>query len=233
MEAVNTAEIIAEMRANPALADELRAVLLSAELLDLPRRVHELDARVAALDARVAARLEALGDRLETLGELMMSIGTKLEHLADRADRQERDMSALKGIGLEQKVMRSLRGVLAKLVDRPRPLDPAAIDEIADRAVAAGMGYAEASDLSLADVVARGRLRDDGGEVIVVMEVSWRLDDSDLARVLRRTAVVSKAGLHPLGVVVDHDEPRSQELPMSLAAAGIRRVTLRERISIS
>ena len=80
---MNTLEIIEEMRANPALAEELRAVVLSRELLALPERMASVDDRLARL-LEVSERHEATLERLEATVERHEAILTRLLEVSER-----------------------------------------------------------------------------------------------------------------------------------------------------
>ena len=81
---MNTLEIIEEMNANPALVEELRAILLTREILELPKLVAGIDQR---LD-----RLAALAERHE---ERLDSIDQRLDRLAALAERHEETLAEL------------------------------------------------------------------------------------------------------------------------------------------
>ena len=88
---MNTLEIIEEMNTNPALAEDLRAVILTRDLLRLPADVATIDERLDKL-VQISARHE------ETLAQLVEST-KKLEettaHLAQTSQRHEVTLAQL------------------------------------------------------------------------------------------------------------------------------------------
>ena len=59
----------------------------------------------------------------------------------------------------------------------------------------------QAEDVSLADVIVRGRRRSDGAEVFLVVEVSWGVGLQDVERAARRAALLAHTGTPALPVV--------------------------------
>ena len=85
---MDTTEIIRQMRENPALAEEMRAVLLSEELLSLPMKVSQMDLRLTEQINKLAIRVEELATRLEELA-------TRVEELAEAQSRTEARLEEL------------------------------------------------------------------------------------------------------------------------------------------
>jgi tetrahydromethanopterin S-methyltransferase subunit G len=90
---VDTLEIIRQLRADPALADELRAVLLSQELLQLPERVGRVELQVAELrrelaemDARLTGRLDSVDQRFDSVDQRFDSVDQRFDSVDQRFD---------------------------------------------------------------------------------------------------------------------------------------------------
>jgi len=89
-------------------------------------------------------------------------------------------------------------------------------DELAallDAAVTQGqLAEDEADDLLQADVVVRGRRREDSTEVYLVVEVSWGVGLSDVQRAAERAALLARTGTPALPVVAGFwVSPEAQE----------------------
>ena len=87
-------DIIRQMREDPALADELRAVLLSQELLHLP----EVVALQGQTLARLTDRVDALTERMDALTERMDALTERMEALTERMEALTERMEALVGV---------------------------------------------------------------------------------------------------------------------------------------
>jgi hypothetical protein len=71
-----------------------------------------------------------------------------------------------------------------------------------DEAVARGaLSDAEAEAVIWTDLVVRGRRREDGADVVLVVEVSWGVGFRDVERAAERAALLTRAGLTVLPVV--------------------------------
>ncbi len=98
---MNTLEIIQEMNANPALADELRSVLLSKDLLSLPEHINKFDARFDTMDTRfdqVDVRLDTMDTRFDQVDVRLDTIDTSLGELKELGKKHENDLTELKKI---------------------------------------------------------------------------------------------------------------------------------------
>ncbi|MHB8263655.1 MAG: hypothetical protein ACYDGY_07895 [Acidimicrobiales bacterium] len=171
---MNTLEIIREMRQDPALAEELRAVVLSRELLKLPEVVAELSKTVAELSKTVAYLLEVVKRHEDDLGQLK---GFGFE------TKWNRDGTAYLGSRGFRKARLIVKDDLAELVDD-------APDEVRD-------------DVMLADAVHSATRKDDGSLVYIVAEVSVRMHRDDVERANRRAGALSSfTGKDCVAVVV-------------------------------
>ncbi len=86
---MNTLEIIEEMRINPALASELRAVLLSEELLSLPERMLAMERTLAEL-VEISKRHE---NTLAELVEISKRHENTLAELVEISKRHENTLA--------------------------------------------------------------------------------------------------------------------------------------------
>ncbi len=193
---MDATEIIRQMRENPALAEEMRAVLLSEELLSLPMKVSQMDLRLTEqinkLAIRVeelATRLEELATRVEELAEAQSRTEARVEELAEAQRRTEARLEELatrvEELAEAQKQANSAIGQLENNLG-------IAIEEAATVSVGAlarskgftALGPAKTLQLNgygEVDAVARLRLPD-GHEVAFVAEAKMRLRGDDVRR---------------------------------------------------
>jgi hypothetical protein len=224
---VDTLEIIRQLRADPALADELRAVLLSQELLQLPERVGKVELQVAELrrelaemDARLTGRLDSVDRRFDSVDQRLDSVDRRFDSVDQRLHTVEDGMAGLKGDDFERTVKENPRRYLSRLLEgavfvTPDDFDLHALD--AD----------EEHRLRQGDVIVRGRLRGSGEEVAAVVETAWVAHQDDLNKATRRAPLLARAsGLPVLPVVVSRDLPaavvieHAQQSGIALVLAG-------------
>lgn len=217
---MDTLEIIRQLRADPALADELRAVLLSQEFLQLPERIGrveleltELRRELVEMDARLTSRLDAVEGRLDAV-EGRLDVGDR------RLQNLEDGVSALKGDDLERKVKDNPRRYLGRVLEgavlvSPDDFDLSALD--AD----------EEQHLRDGDVIVRGRSGRSGPEVVALVETAWVAHQDDLDKATRRALLLARvSGLPALPVVVSRERPaavvieHAQQSGIALVLAG-------------
>lgn len=103
------------------------------------------------------------------------------------------DVGYLKGDNLERRYRERAGAYFDDLVRRARAVSTEALADLLDEAVEAGqLTPAERKDVLAADLVVRGRRRDDDAEVFLVVEVSTGIGLEDVARAARRAQVLSK-----------------------------------------
>ena len=182
----------------PEWRAELRRILLTDEILEMPRVLSAL----AAAQQRTDEVLQRLGARLEELAEAQGRTEARLEELAEAQRRTEtrvetltREVGDLKGILLESqhrdRPFQHFRGIVLKA--RTVPIEELAA--MTDAAVAEErLSEAEAEEIELADAVVRGRDRRTRENLHLVVESSWGVGEDDVRRAARRAALLANTG---------------------------------------
>jgi polyhydroxyalkanoate synthesis regulator phasin len=178
-------------------------------LAEAQRRTEEelrsLTARVDALTERV----DALTERVDTLAEAQRRTEEELRSLAARVDvlaesqrKMEIDLSDLKGDSLERRYREKAFAYFGQLVRRVHVLSPDEMARLIDQGVEKGIiSDEEADELSWVDAIVRGRRKEDGEEVYLVVEVSWGIGVGDVERAAERAEMLRKFGFNVLPVV--------------------------------
>lgn len=188
--------IIERLRQDPSLADELRSVLLTDELLRLPERF-------SAFVAEVRAFVEATNSRL---GRLEGDVGTIKEDVAvlkqDVAVLKQ-DVGMLKGGHFETKWLRHASGYLMRHgFFAAQPVDQVVLLAKVRGALSSGaLERSDVEDLLLADAVLLAERDSDGSDTYLVCEVSSRLHTDDIARASRRASVAARLDGTPAAAV--------------------------------
>jgi hypothetical protein len=174
---------------HPEWRADLRRLILSDELLALPQQMTHLTEQVSRLTAQLA-----------TLTEVVQRIGV--------------DVGRLKGDGLEVRyVLKSLPSV-TRLIRRPHTMSPEELDTLLEEAETRGLLAAEESEeITLADIVVRGRRRGTGAEVYLVAEISWGVGVDDVERAAKRAGLLAKTGVTTIPAVAgEWTTPEAQQL---------------------
>ncbi len=210
---MNTLEIIEEMRINPALASELRAVLLSEELLSLPERMLAMERTLAEL-VEISKRHE---NTLAELVEISKRHENTLAELVEISKRHDGRLGNISGNIYEERCRRYAVPVLSRISGGLRSihlLDRAELADRLDDLIDAGkMDFDTREDILLADIVATAKRRSDGEELWIVAEASVTLGASDVRRAKRRAAALGTAmGVNCLAAVISDIVPETLDL---------------------
>ena len=195
-------DLVQILEQHPEWRAELRRLVLTEDLLTLPQIVRELVEAQRRTEERVnqlTQQVEQLTHQVERLVEVQLRMGT--------------DVERLKGSDLERRYRERGHAYFSRLVRRAHVLSGDELISLLDEAVAGGQLSEEESDEILqADVVVRGRRREDGAEVYLVVEVSWGVGISDVQRASQRATLLSRTGTPTLPVVAGYwVTPEAQE----------------------
>jgi outer membrane murein-binding lipoprotein Lpp len=185
---------------------------LTARVDELAQRVEALTARVDALTARVdelAQRVDALAEAQRRTEENLSALTARVDELArglvtltQRVEALATRVGDLDGDAVERRYRERPFAYLWRIALGLEALSSRELDELLrEVAEAGGLTEGEEADVRLADAVFKGRRRDDGAEVVVVLEAAATLDAEDVERVLRRSAVLGR-GRRPVVPVV-------------------------------
>ncbi|MCM8750323.1 hypothetical protein NET02_14310 [Thermomicrobiaceae bacterium CFH 74404] len=172
-------------RTEAALAElAARQAETEARLATLTQRVEELAARQAETEATVAR----LAERMDQLTE-------QVSVLAERAGHLDTDVAELKQFHLEATYRVNGPAIFGgPEFRRPRVLSPTELDALLTDAVEAGtITWAERKAIMQADLVVRGRTPE-ADQLYLVVEVSWGVGTTDIARAIERAHLLRKAG---------------------------------------
>ncbi len=189
--------IIRQLRADPALADELRAALLSQEFLELPERTSKLEERMA----KVGERLLKLEERMAKVEERLLKLEERMAKVEERLLRVEDDLGELKGAQFEDRVRANPRRYLSRAVRGPVTTEPDDFD-------LSMLTEDDADYLRQVDAVVRGQLPASGEQVVAAVEASWRAHQDDLDKATKRAPLLARVSRLPvLPLVVSHEKP--------------------------
>jgi len=185
-------DMIRILEERPEWRDELRRLILSDELLELPAIVQ----RLAEAQSESEERIKELIAQVRELTRRVDELTAQMSALTGRVSSMAGDVGELKGIVLEQRYRDKAPAYFRELLRGIRLLSPREVSDLADRGVEEGrLSEEEAKDLVWADLVAKGRRREDGREAYIVVEVSWGIGVSDVERAARRAELLRRLGL--------------------------------------
>lgn len=107
----------------------------------------------------------------------------------------DHDLGELKDDILERRYRERAFAYFSPLVRRAHVVWGDELAALLEEAVEQGLLLQEEADeVALADVLVRGRRREDGTQVYLVVEVSWGVGISDVQRAGRRASLLAKTG---------------------------------------
>ena len=212
-------DILEALRGNPIWVEQMRAIILSEELLTLPERFErflrnefrplkektdkiEKDVEVLKADVKVLKEdVEVLKQDVAVLKEdvavLKQDVAILKQDVAilkQDVRGLKVDVNTLKGESFENKVRDRAPAFFGKLLRRTRVITTQDFVDALDDAVDAGLISDNDRDYALnADVVVRGKMKDSGKEVILVGEASVTVDLEDVERASKRAEITAKA----------------------------------------
>jgi hypothetical protein len=151
---------------------------------------------------RLEVTVQALAEAQRQTEQSMAQLADSHLHVERQGGRIEAEVGDLKGMTLEIRYRDRAFAYFARVVRRAHALSGDELLALLETAVDQGMLSEEgADDVLLADVVVRGRRRDDRSEAYLVVEVSWGVGTGDVERAVRRASLLAQTGVQTLPVV--------------------------------
>ena len=187
----------------------LRRLVLSDELLALPEQMSslrtEIDRRfqqIAETQQQTDARMTALAEAQQQTEARLAALTEHVATLTQTVGTLVNDVAKLKGFGLENRYQTRGHAYFGRLLRRAHVLSSDEITVLIDDATDGGvLTQAQADEILLADVIVRGKRREDNAAVYLVVEVSWGVGVHDVERAASRARLLSRVGTPAIPVV--------------------------------
>lgn len=184
-------DLVRLLEQRPEWRAELRRLVLTDELLQLPEIVREL----AEAQQRTEQRLEALVQRVDALAEAQQRTEERLSDVGDRLGR-------LVGDVLELRYERHASSYFAPLARRIRVVSQEELQDLLERGLSDGsLSADEYRDILQADLVIRGRQWQGDDEIYLAVEVSRGVGVDDVVRAATRAGLLARLGITVVPVV--------------------------------
>ncbi len=175
----------------PEWRAEMRLLLLTEEILNMPRALSEL----TAAQQRTEEGLQQLGTRVEELTAAQLRTEGRLDRIESDLHVLKNDVADLKGLMLEQRHWARPYQYFRRIIYKARTLTIDELRLLTDAAVEkALLTENEAEEIELADSVVRGRDRQTRELLHLVIESSWGIGEGDVKRAARRAALLADTG---------------------------------------
>ena len=226
-----TADLLRLLREDPDFRDEVRRLVLTQELIELPERFARFEAYVERQFAEIRGDIKRLDE-----GQAQMR--QDITEIRRDITKNTSDIGGLKGAEYERRVgrsfasyasmafrLRSGRGLRRNrlLSSTGSETNSGFLDLIADALDAGSIAESEWIDIQQADAVMSGQ--DGGTTVYFVGEFSITVNNSDIDRAITRSAILSKAtGCHAWPMVIGETIPDPQRARAEAEGVAIRQV---------
>jgi len=198
---ISTQEVLELLREDPSFREEVRRLVLTDELLNMPRQMAVLTSRVEGLATQMQAlttRVDSLAARVDDLTAQMQALTTRVDDLTAQMQELARiqrgmliDIGDMKGKLAEMEYRDKVHGYLGGIVRRTRLIEPDRLWDILDDALGSGrITPDEERQVRSADMIVQGLK--DGSPVWLVVEVSWKVGREDVERASRRAGIWAK-----------------------------------------
>ena len=165
-----------------------------------------------------AQRAEAAADRKRIWEAMQQGFA---EAAADR-EVMKRDIGVLKGSSKESFYRDRAAAIFGRLLKAGQDATPEVVQRLRAAEQANRVSAQEYQSVLNADLLWSGKLWDTDEEVILVLEASWKVHESDVERAAQRAEVLRRAGLKALPVTAGEEWPEQVEA-----------LALRERVVIT
>lgn len=194
---------------HPEWRADLRRLLLSEELLLLPEQFAQFRAQTEAQFQELRGAITRLVEaqqrteaRIEALTEAQQRTETQIATLVEAGQKLVTDVGTLKGWSLEYEYRSKVFAYFSRVVNRPHVLDSDELATLLFDAVDAGiLSETQVHEISLANIIIRGKRGKGGPDVYLVVEVSWGVGEQDADRAVQRAALLAQLGTPVIPVV--------------------------------
>jgi hypothetical protein len=191
-------EIMQALDSDPSLLEELRARILTRELLEMPENLARLTQRVDALTVQMDNLTQRVDALTEQVGAIAISLDTLHEASERRFERMSGDIGILIGAYAEQTISRQavvIAGRLGRSRDtRLRYQSVVASPDLLEMAApfASEIDQGDLDSFYVADLVMRVRDDDADDDAYIAVEASYTCDTRDTARAIRNVRFIER-----------------------------------------
>ncbi len=182
------ADILRALKEHPDWLEELRKIILTADLIELPQKINE-----------ILQRLERLEKKVDTLEQDLAILKQDVEVLKQDVAILKQDVAILKGdirilIGkdFERTIRERYYAYFGRLLRKTRLIPMEKILPRLEEAEEKGLiSEEEFDDLLRLDLIVEGQIKSNKKPVILAVEVSYSLYEEDIQRAIRRANILA------------------------------------------
>jgi outer membrane murein-binding lipoprotein Lpp len=198
------------LKEDPEFAAEVRALLLSEELLNLPlkfdrlekkvdrieHKVDKLEERVNRIEERVnriEEKVNRIEERVNRIEERQARLEERQGRLEKKVDKLEKDVAYLKGSDRERWYRDRAHAIFGRLILKGEPFEEKAAEILWKACKRGQVSEDEGDEVLSADLLWSGER--DRKFVVLVVEVSFTISQGDIERAKKRAEILRKLGI--------------------------------------
>ncbi|MCL4433864.1 MAG: hypothetical protein M1399_03725 [Actinobacteria bacterium] len=230
---MDTLEIIRQMRSDPALAEEMRAIVLDDEIRSLPAIVNRLadsveafrisveafristEKRLDALEKATTENSKAIAENSKAIAENSKAIAENSKAIAENSktvNSQGKRLDRMDGELQEINFRDNVENILYEYIDSAKLISKKEIDQLIAKAEQSMQNEAR-KRLFKADAVVVGKERNKtSSKIYGVVEVSSTVGTDDVTRAKRGADLLGCTGSRTMAVVVGREITREAQL---------------------
>ena len=173
----NFADLMQALKENPEWLEELRRMILTQELLELPKKFENFR-------HRVEERFDAIEKQVQEAKKKADAIEKKLD----------KDVWSLKGMWMEMKVRGNIHSFLSEHLLNVKLVGQKRVKKFLSLAIEKGIiSKEERADVLRLDLIVEGTLLGTGEPVFVAVEISYTICEHDVQRAVKRAEILKRA----------------------------------------
>ncbi|BCB95959.1 hypothetical protein JZK55_08810 [Dissulfurispira thermophila] len=231
-------DILNVLREKPDWREELRRIILTDDLMNLPKRfeifirddfkplqvkVDKIEQDVGVLKQDVGVLKQDVGVLKQDVGVLKQDVGVlkqdvevlkqDVEVLKQDVEVLKQDVASLKESDFERTVREKAPAYFGRLIRRCRVISFETLaDKLEDAVDISLISDKDKDNALLLDAVVSGKLKT-GKDIILAVEISLKVDVEDVQRAAQRADIVSKAlRTETIGVAIGKDRTQKAEV---------------------
>jgi len=183
----NFADLMQALKENPEWLEELRRMILTQELWELPKKFENFRDRVEERFDAIEKKFENFRHRAE---ERFDAIEKGVQEVKKKLDK---DVWPLKGMWLEMKVADNILSFFSEYLSDAKAIDQEKINKALSLAMKEEIiSKEERADVLRLDLIIEGTLLNTEEPVLIAVEVSYTIDDFDVQRAINRAKILEK-----------------------------------------
>jgi len=187
----------ASLKDHPEWLEELRKLILTYELLELPKKFNEFVEKefkpLKKKVERIEQKVEKLEQDVDTLKQDVAILKQDVEKLKQDVNYLKGEFGRYKGWEFERSVREKAPAYFGRILRKTKVIPLERIAEILDEAEDRGkINEEERLEVLNIDVVIKGEIRQTRKPVILAVEVSYQAFEDDIERALKRYKIFQK-----------------------------------------